>query len=183
MSNEKQFTIGWWRELFKRGTPLGDGGIVLRDEDKFFWALHLQSWFFNLARDVSERFGEEGEKLFAESFEKSATETWKLLLDAHDKKPKNAAEAVSFIGSFDANAGNDVEIRNVSPDKSIAELFIPRCTAFESGTSTKEDCLKIGPIMGKAILNVLGPVAENLEIVENEIDPPNHCRILYRMKK
>ena len=181
--NEKQFTLGWWKELFKRGKPLGDGGIELRDEDKYYYALQTQHWFFALARDVSEKFGEEGEKVVADSFEKSATETWKLLFDAIDKKPKNAAEVASLIGSFDANAGSEVVIRNVSSDKSTAELFVPKCTAFDSGLTTKDACLYIGPIMGKAIMNALGPIAEKVEIVEVEIDPPNHCTTRYRMKE
>ena len=83
MSNEVRFTTEWWRELFKKGRPLGHGGIELRDEDKYLWTLQLQRWHSALAQAVVQKYGEEGEKLVAESYLSEAALIFKFLYRLH----------------------------------------------------------------------------------------------------
>lgn len=184
MGEAAKFSTDWWRELFKKGKPLGYGGIELRDEDKYLWVLQLQRWHSALATAVIEKYGEEGEKLVSDSYVKEAALIFKFLMDALNLKPKTVAEACGVMASFDRNSGNDAEIKNVPPDGSSAEFYCRRCQMFEAGLTTKAVCTQIAPLMGAALDMALGsPLAEKIEVTEMDIDPPKHCKIVLRTKQ
>jgi len=184
MSNEVRFTTEWWRELFKKGKPLGYGGVELRDEDKYLWVLQLQRWHSALAQAVVQKYGKEGEQLVEDSYVSEAALIFRFLMDSLNVKPKTVAEACGVMASFDRNAGNEAEIKNVPPDGSSAEFYCKRCQMFESGLTTKAVCNQVAPLMGKALMMAIGsPLAEKIETTEVDIDPPKHCKIVMRTKQ
>ena len=181
MSTEK-FTTEWWRELFKKGKPIGRGGRELRDEDKYYFAVRSIRVSFELAKAMAERFGEEGAKLAAEVKERVNQEEWGFLLDALDMKPTDAAGVASVMASQDANTGNEVEL-NISPDGSTAEFIVHKCTLYEEGLTAKERCAIGAPIQASALMKAIGSNAKNVELIETDIDPPRYCRIVFRNRK
>lgn len=184
MSEAVKFSTEWWQGVFKRGKPLGYGGMELQDEDKYLWVLQLQRWHSALADAVIKKYGEEGAKLVEEAYVNEASLIFKFLMDALNVKPKTVAEACGVMASFDRNSGNEAEIKNVSSDGSSAEFYCKKCQMFESGLTTKAVCSQIAPLMGKALGMALGsPLGEKIEVTEMDIDPPKHCKIVMRTKQ